>query len=327
MKMKRPIHLLRMGLFIKVFSCSIKYGPFLIGRTFVCEHSWEYSANVVGSSLGELLLCEYSAGYLSNCDTHRVQKALLNMLGEYSPYLMNLAFDWLRVESSPVNEEEKKRIMVLLGTSLTSEGICLFVDLWEAQHCLWDPEWVVSWITLWGMIKVYWLDDLTLAYTLDHAVCCASAASCTCRSLHLIISQLRTKYSSSNCPNHVQRTMNSRNEVNEVKFNEYAKLCSAKQMFIQLRTGVKQCILLLLCVKCSTGCKRNKEKNSYYTYVKNKILSFTTAGMTSENCEKGWTWTGLQAQSAKPSSYFKNGPGRPQNRRFCLNLLPVRRWD
>ena len=35
---------------------------------------------------------------------------------------------------------------------------------------------VISWITLWGMIKVYWLNGLTLAYILDHAVCCASAA-------------------------------------------------------------------------------------------------------------------------------------------------------
>ena len=31
--------------------------------------------------------------------------------------------------------------MVLLGSSLASEGICLFVDLWEAQPCLRDPEW------------------------------------------------------------------------------------------------------------------------------------------------------------------------------------------
>ena len=52
-------------------------------------------------------------------------------------------------------------------------------------------EIVVSWITLWGMIKVYWL-DLTLAYILDHAVCCASAAS-SGRSLHHITSQLRMK--------------------------------------------------------------------------------------------------------------------------------------
>ena len=67
---------------------------------------------------------------------------------------------------------------------------------------------VVRWITLWGMIKVYWLDDLTLAKILEHAVCCASAAS-SGRSLHLIISPLRTKHSSSNCPHHVRRTMRS----------------------------------------------------------------------------------------------------------------------
>ena len=39
--------------------------------------------------------------------------------------------------------EEKIKIkmdMVLLGSSLASEGICLFVDLWEAQPCLGDPE-------------------------------------------------------------------------------------------------------------------------------------------------------------------------------------------
>ena len=53
-------------------------------------------------------------------------------------------------------------------------------------------------------MKVYELDDMTLVYILDHAVCCASAASSD-RSLHLIISQLRTKYSSSNCPNHDRR--------------------------------------------------------------------------------------------------------------------------
>ena len=49
---------------------------------------------------------------------------------------------------------------------------------------------------------------MTLAYILDHAVCCASAAS-SGRSLHRIISQLRMKYSSSNCPNHVRRTKSS----------------------------------------------------------------------------------------------------------------------
>ena len=37
----------------------------------------------------------------------------------------------------------------------------------------------------------------------------AALAASSGRSLHLIISQLRTKYSSPNCPNHVQRTKSS----------------------------------------------------------------------------------------------------------------------
>ena len=48
----------------------------------------------------------------------------------------------------------------------------------------------------------------TFAYILDHAVCCASAAS-SGRSLRLIKSPLGTKHSSSNCPNHVRRTKSS----------------------------------------------------------------------------------------------------------------------
>ena len=41
-------------------------------------------------------------------------------------------------------EKKRKKIKtddVSLGSSLASEGICLFVvDLWEAQPCLGDPE-------------------------------------------------------------------------------------------------------------------------------------------------------------------------------------------
>ena len=37
-----------------------------------------------------------------------VQKASLNMFWEYSPYSTNIASDWLRAESSPVDEEEIK---------------------------------------------------------------------------------------------------------------------------------------------------------------------------------------------------------------------------
>ena len=89
---------------------------------------------------------------------------------------------------------------VLLGSSLASKGICLFVDLcWLVEGAALSRrtqnEIVVSWITLWGMIKNLKytdLTDLTLAYIFDHAVCCASAAS-SGRSLHLITSQLRMK--------------------------------------------------------------------------------------------------------------------------------------
>ena len=43
-----------------------------------------------------------------------------------------------------MDEEKKKKkkkwMTVSLGSSLASEEICLFVDLWEAQPCLGDPE-------------------------------------------------------------------------------------------------------------------------------------------------------------------------------------------
>ena len=41
-------------------------------------------------------------------------------------------------------DEEKikiKMMTVSLSSSPASEGICLFVDFWEAQPCLGDPEW------------------------------------------------------------------------------------------------------------------------------------------------------------------------------------------
>ena len=95
---------------------------------------------------------------------------------------------------------------VSLGSSLASDFLKFYL-LTCGRHSLvsgTQNEIVVSWITLWGMIKVYWL-DLILACIFDHAVCCASAAS-SGRSLHLITSQLRTKLSWSNCPKYVRRT-------------------------------------------------------------------------------------------------------------------------
>ena len=51
------------------------------------------------------------------------------------------------------------------------DSVALFVDLWEASLVSeTQNEIVVSWITQWGIMKIYWL-DLTLAYIFDHAVC------------------------------------------------------------------------------------------------------------------------------------------------------------
>ena len=68
------------------------------------------------------------------------------MFWEHSPYSTNIASDWRRAESSPVDEEgrkkekrkekKEKRMTVSLGSSLASERIRLFVDLWEAHPCL-----------------------------------------------------------------------------------------------------------------------------------------------------------------------------------------------
>ena len=89
------------------------------------------------------MLREPSLGYSSNCDeaAFGVQKASLNMFWEYLPNSANLASDWLRAKSSPVDDEEIKiKMDDDVDTSLASEGIYLFVDLWEAQPCLREPK-------------------------------------------------------------------------------------------------------------------------------------------------------------------------------------------
>ena len=59
------------------------------------------------------------------------------MFWEFSPSLVNVASDWLRAKSSPVDEEEIKiKMDVRVDTSLALDRIYLFADLWEAQLCL-----------------------------------------------------------------------------------------------------------------------------------------------------------------------------------------------
>ena len=51
------------------------------------------------------------------------------MFWEYSPSSANLASDWLRAKSSPVDDEEIKiKMDDGVDTSLASEGIDPFVD-------------------------------------------------------------------------------------------------------------------------------------------------------------------------------------------------------
>ena len=67
------------------------------------------------------------------------------MFWEYSPSSANIASDWLRAKSSPVDEEEIKiKMDDGVDTSLAPEGIDLLVDLWEAQPCLREPKWYRS---------------------------------------------------------------------------------------------------------------------------------------------------------------------------------------
>ena len=70
-----------------------------MGEHLLREHSSGYLSNLVVFLLSELLLREPSWEYSSNCDEaiFGVQKASLN-----------IAFDWLRAKSSPVDEEEIK---------------------------------------------------------------------------------------------------------------------------------------------------------------------------------------------------------------------------
>ena len=59
------------------------------------------------------------------------------MFWELSPSSANTDSDWLRAKNYPADEEEIKiKMNDSVDTSFASDGIYLFVDLWEAQPCL-----------------------------------------------------------------------------------------------------------------------------------------------------------------------------------------------
>ena len=93
---------------------------------------------------------------------------------------------------------------VSLGSSLASEGIYLLTCGRRSLVSETQNEIVVSWITLWGMIKVYWLD-----FSLHFRSCCLLRI---CRKFG---PKLASHYKpvenevKLDCPNHVRRTKSS----------------------------------------------------------------------------------------------------------------------
>ena len=119
---------------------------FLIGPTFLREPSWKYSSSYIRGSKNLRWTCSGN----------------IRPIGRSLPLI-----GW--EQSSPVNGEKTKIKMAdgvaRFFTRFASKGICLFVDLcWLVEGAALSRrtqnEIVVSWITMWGMIKVYWLDWL-----------------------------------------------------------------------------------------------------------------------------------------------------------------------
>ena len=93
------------------------------------EHNSEHSSNLKNVRRTQLVLnwvnfCFANIVWSIRRTVFGVEKASFNFW-EYSPSSTNLVSDWLRAESSPVDEEEIKIKMddgVATGTSLFSEG-------------------------------------------------------------------------------------------------------------------------------------------------------------------------------------------------------------
>ena len=152
---------------------------------FVREPSWEYSLNCDEAIFG-------------------AQKASLNMFWEHSPYLKNIASDWLRAGLSCGWGRNKNKNGWQCCWVLHSLWRDFFYLLSCGRRSLasgTQNEIVVSWITLWGMMKVYWLD-----FSLHFRSCCLL---CVCRKFGL---KLASHY---------------KPVENEAKFVELSEPCSA----------------------------------------------------------------------------------------------------
>ena len=118
---------------------------------FVREPSWEYSSNCDEAIFG-------------------VEKASLSMFWEDSPYSTNIAFGWLRAELScgwGRNKIKNGWRCRWVLHSLRRKFVYLLTCGRRSLVSGTQNEIVVSRITLWGMIKEYWLD-----FNLHFRSCC-----------------------------------------------------------------------------------------------------------------------------------------------------------
>ena len=115
-----------------------------------------------------------------------------------------------------------------LGSSVASEGICLFVVLWEAQLCLGDSEWDSCYLNY--PVRdddsiLTWL-DFSLTFSIMPQVRAEA-----CISLQASWEQVF----SSNCPNYVRRTKSSIKK--RIIVRRTVRSMFGEQTFSQLRTG------------------------------------------------------------------------------------------
>ena len=132
-------------------------------------------------------------------------------------------------QSSPVDEEKKKkmddsfaRFFTCFRGNLLTCGRRSLVS--ETQN-----EIVVSWITLWGLMKVYWFD-----FSLHFRSCCLPQVHTeACISLQASWEPVN----SSNCPKHVRQTKSSIKKQIIVRRNVQSMF--GEQTFVQLKTGFR----------------------------------------------------------------------------------------
>ena len=136
-----------------------------------------------------------------------------------------------------------------------------------------------------------------LAHILAHAVCCTSVAS-SGWSLHLIISQLRMKYSSSNCLNHVRRTDSSVKQWITVCWTVWGMF--SEQTVCPIKNGLYKCQLLSKYYLLSTESKTVQtcwRHNYYHKQCLKLILNWANVcspehtSDTSTNYDSFLNWT------------------------------------